>query len=294
MNPARQGLASNRTQSISRPFLTPQEVKARIDRAGSLLLFLDFDGTLAPIVEEPMLAVLPAATRQVLEALAAHETITIAIVSGRSLGDVKGRVGLPALIYAGNHGLEIEGRGLAYEHPKALVLKAAVREITERIAEHTASLEGIEIESKGLTSSIHYRRAARSAQIHLEALLRDIVKTDDPNIEIREGKMVHEIRPRVDWDKGTAVNWIRQQLDQPDVLPIVVGDDITDENAFVAFDDAITICVDPRRSTTASYRVESPDQVKDFLEWLACTWDKRRSSTNQTSSMRCTAGIGFT
>ncbi len=278
MNPLRQAPAGNRTIDLPPVFDTAQEVKARIDRATNLLLFLDFDGTLAPIVQEPMLAVLPAATRYVLDELVAHTTITIAIVSGRSLGDVKGRVGMPALIYAGNHGLEIEGRGLVFEHPQAAVLNGAVREITERIAAHAASLEGIEIESKGLTSSIHYRRAARSAQIHLEALLRDIVAPGDPNIEVREGKMVHEIRPRVNWDKGTAVNWIRQQLDQPDALPIVVGDDITDENAFLAFDDAITICVDPQRSTTANYRVTSPDDVKDFLEWLARTWDRRRSS----------------
>ena len=138
------------------------ELKARVDGAATLLMFLDFDGTLSPIVEEPMLAVLPAATRRVLNDLAAYETVTIAIVSGRSLGDVKGRVGIPSLIYAGNHGLEIEGRGLAFEHPRAAMLKGAIREISERIAEHAASLEGVEIESKGLTSSVHYRRAARS------------------------------------------------------------------------------------------------------------------------------------
>ena len=170
------------------------------------------------------------------------------------------------MIYAGNHGLEIEGRGLSFEHPQAAVLKGAVREITERIAAHAASLEGIEIESKGLTSSIHYRRAARSAQIHLDALLRDIVAPGDPNIELKEGKMVHEIRPRVDWDKGKAVAWIRKQLGQPDALPIVMGDDTTDEDAFAAFDDAITICVEPaedrpRRST----RWQSPGEVKGTI-----------------------------
>jgi trehalose 6-phosphate phosphatase len=274
MNRTRQGLASGRSMDLPPVLDISRELKGRIDRARRLLLFLDFDGTLAPIVPEPMLATLPAATRQVLDDLAAHATITIAIVSGRSLGDVKGRVGMPGLIYAGNHGLEIEGRGLAFEHPQAAVLKGAVREITERIAAHAASLEGVEIESKGLTSSIHYRRAARSAQIHLESVLRDIVAPDDPNIEVREGKMVHEIRPRVDWDKGKAVLWIRQQLGQSASLPIVVGDDTTDEDAFEAFDDAITICVDPRRATVANYRVESPDHVKDFLGWLAQNWEK--------------------
>jgi trehalose 6-phosphate phosphatase len=273
MNPFRQGLANKRTMDLPSVFDTLREVKARVDRAGSILLFLDFDGTLAPIVQEPMLAVLPAATRHVLDELVAHATITIAIVSGRSLGDVKGRVGMPALIYAGNHGLEIEGRGLWFEHAQAVVLRGAIRKITERIAAHAASLEGIEIESKGLTSSIHYRRAPRAAQIHLDTLLRDIVAPDDPDIEIREGKMVHEIRPRVEWDKGKAVIWIRRQLDQPAALPIVLGDDLTDENAFDAFDDAITICVDPHRPTAAKYRVESPDQVRDFLGWLSRAWE---------------------
>ena len=148
------------------------EVKARIERAKGLLLFLDFDGTLAPIVDEPLMAILPAATRRVLNELAGYDTITIAIVSGRSLGDVKGRIGIPDLIYAGNHGLEIEGHSLSFEHSAATMLKGAIREITERIAAHATGLDGVEIESKGLTSSVHYRRAARAAQIHLEALLR--------------------------------------------------------------------------------------------------------------------------
>ena len=274
MNPLRQGHARRRSMDLPPVSDTLREVKARVDRARSLLLFLDFDGTLAPIVPEPMLAVLPAATRCVLDELAAHATITIAIVSGRSLGDVKGRVGMPGLIYAGNHGLEIEGRGLSFEHPQAAVLRGAVREITERIAAHAASLEGIEIESKGLTSSIHYRRAPRSAQIHLEAVLRDIVAPDDPNIEVREGKMVHEIRPRVAWNKGTAVIWICQQLDQTAALPIVIGDDTTDEDAFDAFDDAVTIRIDPQRPTVAKYRMDNPDDVKDFLAWLALAWEK--------------------
>jgi trehalose 6-phosphate phosphatase len=248
-------------------------VKARIEGARRLLFFLDFDGTLAPIVDEPVRAILPAATRHVLIDLAARETITLAIISGRSLGDVKGRIGLPALIYAGNHGLEIEGRGLSFEHEGALLLKRAIREITERLAEHSASLAGVEIESKGLTSSIHYRRATRAGQIHLEALLRDMISPDDPNIEVREGKMVHEIRPRVDWDKGKAAMWIRDQLGLNKALPIVVGDDMTDENAFDAFDDAITICVDPQQPTAARYRVSSPEEVKGFLEWAGSEWE---------------------
>ena len=131
-----------------------------------------------------------------------------------------------------------------------------------------------------MTSSIHYRRAARAAQIHLEALIRDIVAPDDPNIEVREGKMVHEIRPRVDWDKGKAVAWIRDQLGQAEAVPIVMGDDMTDENAFDAFDDAITICVGPQRPTAAKYRVSDPDEVKRFLEWVVGAREDRAKQVN--------------
>ncbi len=155
------------------------------------------------------------------------------------------------------------------------MLKGAIREITERIAAHAATLDGVEIESKGLTSSIHFRRAARAAQIHLEALIRDIVPPDDPNIEVREGKMVHEIRPRVNWDKGKAVAWIRAQLGQAEAVPIVMGDDATDENAFVAFDDAITICVDTGQQTAARYRVSGPEEVREFLEWIGTAFGPR-------------------
>jgi trehalose 6-phosphate phosphatase len=246
-----------------------QELTARIDRACRLLLFLDFDGTLAPIVRQPALAVLPAPTRDVLYLLAELPSITISIVSGRSLADLKSRVGIPGLIYAGNHGLEIEGPGLAFEHPAATALAGTVCDITDRMSARAGALAGIEIERKGLTTSVHYRRASRAAQTMVAGLLRELIPRDDPRIEIREGKMVHEIRPRVRWDKGRAVAWIRDRLEEETALPIVIGDDMTDESAFAAFEDAITICVDPQRPTAARYQVESPDGVRAFLAGIA-------------------------
>jgi trehalose 6-phosphate phosphatase len=251
----------------------------RLKLAESVLLCLDFDGTLAPIVDEPMLAKLPAEMRQTLNELAALEQVTIAIVSGRALGDVRGRVGMPSLIYAGNHGLEIEGPGLSFEHPVAAGLKGKVRKVTERVAAKTASVDGVEIESKGLSSSVHFRRSSPAAQIELELLVKEFVADDDPDIAITAGKMVHEIRPRIGWDKGTAVVWIREHLGGDRDLPIVLGDDMTDESAFLAFDDAITICVDPRRPTAAKYRLENPGEVRVFLDWVRLVWEKRSVTT---------------
>ena len=255
-----------------------QEIKARSDRAGHLLLFLDFDGTLAPIVLQPALAELPDSTRDVLNELVALPKITTSIVSGRSLHDVKSRVAVPGLIYSGNHGLEIEGRGLSFEHPAAAALLSDVRDITGRLAAEARSLDGVEIEFKGLTTSVHYRRASPRARVGLEGLLRGLIPKDDPRIEIKEGMMVHEIRPRVPWDKGHALVWIRDQLARQLALPIVLGDDVSDESAFNALDDAITICVGPRQPTAARYRLDGPTEVRVFLAWLARIW----ASSNAT------------
>jgi trehalose 6-phosphate phosphatase len=252
-----------------------QEIEARLDRTEHLLLFLDFDGTLAPIVPRPALAELPDSTRAILNELAALAAITISIVSGRALADVKSRVGVPGLIYAGNHGLEIEGNGLAFTHPGAIDLWPAVRDITALLAARSRALVGVEIESKGLTTSVHYRRAPPAVRVALEGLLKAFITGDDPRIEIREGKMIHEILPRVSWDKGRAVVWIRDQLGGHRALPIVLGDDVTDEDAFTALDDAITVCVGPIRSSGARYRLDSPDEVREFLAWLARVWAGR-------------------
>jgi trehalose 6-phosphate phosphatase len=261
-------------------FLHRPSLEQRLERAKSLLLCLDFDGTLAPIVDEPMLAVLPAETRQTLKELTALDDLTMAIVSGRALGDVKGRVGLSDVIYAGNHGLEIEGPGLSFEHPVADSLRGKVRSATERIAAKAAALDGVEIESKGLSSSVHFRRSSPAAQIELKLVVREVVADDDADIAIAAGKMVHEIRPRIGWDKGTAVVWIREHLGGDRDLPIVLGDDMTDESAFLAFDDAITICVDPRRPTAAKYQLENPQEVRAFLNWVRQVWEKRSAGAN--------------
>jgi trehalose 6-phosphate phosphatase len=261
-------------QATSRPdvFDKLDELRTRIDRVASLLLLLDFDGTLAPIVPRPVLAALPESARQVLNELAVLSDVTTAIVSGRALEDVRQRVGIHGLIYAGNHGLEIEGCGLLFKHPRAVELISTVRKVSSTIRARASAFEGVEVEDKVLTTSVHHRRTSPRERVELTRLVGDLVPPDDPHIEVREGKMVHEIRPRVDWDKGNAVAWIQNQLGLAKALKVVAGDDMTDESAFLAFDDAITICVDPRRPTAASYRARDPEDVCALLAWIARTW----------------------
>src|SRR5437667_6410247 len=94
-------------------------IASEVESAGNLLIFLDFDGTLAPVVNDPTLASIPPETLRTLTSLAGLEKVSLAIISGRALADLKARVGLPNLIYAGNHGLEISGPGMYYLQPTA-------------------------------------------------------------------------------------------------------------------------------------------------------------------------------
>jgi trehalose 6-phosphate phosphatase len=244
------------------------ELTQLIERAPQLLLCLDFDGTLSPIVDRPARAELPPATGRVLRDLQVLPSLALSFVSGRSLEDIRSRVGLDAVVYAGNHGLEIEGSGSRFDHPQALRLAAELRDLAAR----AAHLDGVEIEDKGLSTSVHHRQASAKTRRRLPGLLRELVPATDGRFVVREGLMVYEIRPRVGWDKGQAIRWIRHRLGMSAALPIVLGDDVTDEDAFVAFDDALTICINPRRPTAARYRLKDPDEVRQFLAWIAQIW----------------------
>jgi trehalose 6-phosphate phosphatase len=251
-----------------------QELLERIERATQLMLFLDFDGTLAPIVERPVLAELPGPAYRVLKNLQIRPWLALSFVSGRSLEDLKSRVGLEGAIYAGNHGLEIEGPGLRFDHPQALRLKSGIRDFCDLLSSSAAALAGVEVECKGLTASVHYRRASAVARRKLLGMLRDLVPPDDEQFVVRGGHMVYEIRPCIAWNKGHAIRWIRNQLGMGAALPIVMGDDVTDEDAFVAFDDAISVCVNPCGPTAANYSLKDPDEVREFLTWLAQRWTR--------------------
>jgi trehalose-phosphatase len=251
-----------------------QELLERLERAPQLLLFLDFDGTLAPIVERPELAVLPSSVRGVLKNLQKLPWMGLSFVSGRSLENLKSRVALEGAVYAGNHGLEIEGPGIRFDHPHALRLSGALGEITDRIASRAATLDGVEIEKKGLTTSVHFRGASAATRRWLLWLLRELVPSDDKRFVWKEGLLVYELRPCVAWNKGHAIRWIRNQLGMAAALPVILGDDLTDEDAFVAFDDAVSICVNPRVATAANYSLRDPEEVEEFLTWLGRVWDR--------------------
>ncbi|MEX2261070.1 MAG: trehalose-phosphatase [Bryobacteraceae bacterium] len=249
-----------------------REVETRIRAAGNLFLFLDFDGTLAPIVEEPEKARLPERTREVLNALASRQNVALTFVSGRSIEDIERRVGIPEAIYAGNHGIEIRGGGLSFLEPRAAERREDLATLSCGLAGKLRHIAGAFVENKGLTSSVHYRRVKEADIEEVGRVVRSCVQPLESLFEVRPGKKSFEVRPRVPWHKGAAVQWLLNRRGDSETLPLYFGDDQTDEDAFAVLRDGITVRVGEGR-TLAHYRLTDPLEVSEFLcrmsGWIA-------------------------
>lgn len=246
--------------------LVSEELRKRLKTASHAVFYLDFDGTLAPIVERPEDARAPRAVLDTLSALALDKRFTIAIVSGRAIADLKHCVGIPGLVYAGNHGLEIQGPGLSYHAEEAARSRPRMRDVLTALGEKLALIPGAQVEDKGLTASVHFRRVEASRRNEVVALVRSLVPYDDPHLVLRDAKMVVEIRPRVAWDKGEGVLWIRKALGLESPVEIYIGDDSTDEDAFRVLPGAFTIHVGASDRTAARYQLGDTTEVGLLLK----------------------------
>ncbi|MGD9952988.1 MAG: trehalose-phosphatase [Burkholderiales bacterium] len=245
----------------------PEAILARA--AGRrLAFFLDFDGTLTPIVERPEAAVLDDATREVLRRLAARHPV--AVVSGRDLEDVRARVGLEGLAYAGCHGFDIDGPGGRRAHEAAAAAAPQLAAAADEVARDTAGLPGVQLERKRYTLAVHYRRA-READRPAVADAVEHALARHPGLRRTSGKMVYELQPAVDWDKGRAVLWLIESLGLAGALPVYIGDDVTDEDAFRALAErGVGIAVqEAPQPSAARYALRDPAAVREFLAQLA-------------------------
>ena len=246
-------------------------VAKRLARFEGLVVLSDLDGTLAPIVDRPQAVRLPRETRRPLTRLARHRRVRVGIVSGRSLPDLKRLVRIPTAAYAGCHGLEIAWRDLRFRHPRAVARLPFLRQVVRDLRRQTSRFNGVLLEPKGLTVSLHYRLASPAIVPALRRLVARAVR-QAPGLEVLPGKKVLELRPRVGWGKGKAAvlmrKWLAGSLGSPTPLIIYLGDDETDEEAFRALRGrAISVAVG-RRRTGAPYRLRDPAAVQAFLAWL--------------------------
>lgn len=258
-----------RNPSSSASLVLPSALDSSTDLARQLeskrpILFLDYDGTLTPIVARPELALLDEAVRHTLAALA--QRCPVAIVSGRDRADVQRLVGIDGLIYAGSHGFDISRPGLRTEHGAAYLPDLADAEAELRRSLNP--IRGALLERKTYSLAVHVRGLPPDAAVAVETVV-DATLSRHTRLRKGTGKMVFELLPRIDWHKGHAVLHILETLRLPaaDVLPIHIGDDRTDEDAFAALAGrgvGILVAESPRPSA-AYYTLRNPDEVHRFL-----------------------------
>lgn len=255
------------------PLLLTGELVNNIPGKKRLVLFLDFDGTLSPIVSKPDDAKLLPGMKEVLEKCALK--YDVALVSGRDTDDVMKRVGIEGLIYAGSHGFSIKGPGnLLMEHEKADEIVKLLGEIERRLEDaFSDGPAGVQVERKKYAITVHYRNA-RADDVDGIKLKTGEVVSGITGVKREMGKKIVEIKPDIDWHKGKAVKWIMEQLglwSDPGVLPLYLGDDSTDEDAFKMLKGkGVGVIVGSHEQPSiADYRLHSVEEVKQFLDLIA-------------------------
>lgn len=235
-----------------------------------LLFFLDYDGTLTPLLADRSKAALPKPVKSFLETLSGKaELCRVCILSGRALKDVRSMIGLDDLIYAGNHGLEIKGPGISFCHPGALELKPVMKNVFRKLKVGLSKIPGVVIEDKGLSLSVHYRNVPKDSSrlFHqkFQAAQKDMYAWP---ITWKEGKSVFEVMPKVQWNKGYAAKYLLDRL--PQGYPVALGDDQTDEDTFEAIQGlGLAVRIGHARNSKAKRFLKDQSEVLPFLKSLA-------------------------
>lgn len=237
-------------------------------------VFFDFDGTLSDIVDDPDAAGLAPGAAEALLLLSAE--CPVAVLSGRDLADVRQRVALPGIWYAGSHGFELIGPdGEHHQNDAAASAIPVLEEAAGELRRRLGTITGVALEHKRFGVAVHYRNAARDQVGEVLSAVRGAGR--HTGLRVTTGREVIELRPDIDWDKGETLRWVVDQIREDGsgpLLPVYLGDDITDEDAFDAVrDDGVGIVVrhrdDGDRGTAARFALDSPARVSEFTRRLA-------------------------
>ncbi|KAB7507035.1 Bifunctional trehalose-6-phosphate synthase/phosphatase [Armadillidium nasatum] len=253
-----------------------------VTESTNLAILLDYDGTLAPLQSHPDLAVLPSETKAVLQRLANLPDVHVAIISGRSVTNVKEMVGIEGVTYAGNHGLEII-------HPDGTVFTPTIphdyevrlKDLKEKLKD--SCKHGAWVEDKGSVITYHYIQVPKEDLNDVLPSARLAFKNS--GIKLNQSHNAFEARPCINWDKGRAAIHILRTLFGVDwsdrVSTIFAGDDTTDEDAIQALQGmAITFRITQSKNvkTAATHRLPNVNAVFKMLKWIARRLEKREAS----------------
>lgn len=238
-------------------------------------LFLDFDGTLCRLRRKPSAAKLSVSNFKILKKLAGCKNITLAVVSGRELREIKKLVGIKKIIYAGNHGMEIygaaarSGRFVKKENNK-------IKEIRKELRKNLKGIKGVFVEDKGFTVSAHFRMAAGSEEKEIIRIIKKVTLPYEKAgyIRVIKGKKVLEIRPSSAMDKGGCAEYLlkkEEKTRKTGVIPFYLGDDQTDEDAFNRLKGkgfCVEVVSKKNQETAADYYLKGVQEVRRFLKRL--------------------------
>jgi len=242
------------------------EIDSILQRPGRVLIASDFDGTLCPLMDRPSEArLIPSVLNAVQRALACHR-VTFAVITGRALTDIERRFPAGA-IFSGNHGLEITGGGLHFEHAAARRLRPMIAQSCEALEAASAPWPAAWVEDKGLTATLHFRKVKTAYRETLLFAARRTLGAFGPNIAMRAGRDALELRPRVAWDKGSALEYIYRQAGPFDCC-VCLGDDRTDESMFRSTCCDVSVRVGSSRLTAAGFSLAGPADVAQLLSHI--------------------------
>lgn len=240
-------------------------------------LFLDYDGTLSPIVENPDEAVISDKLRQTLTLL--QKQVPVVVISGRNMEDVKEKVGVEGLYYAGSHGYDISGPDkFRNEYKEAADLQPVFDRAYAELQRRLPEMPGVRAERKKYAIAIHYRQAGTGAAANVQSLAREIIEKE-PALKIGGGKMIVELKPKLNWHKGKALQWLMEKFDTKKYRPLYIGDDLTDEDAFEEIESTgVGVLVGSHGSPSrAAYGLKDVDEVEVFLEMVLAFLKEQKS-----------------
>jgi len=253
--------------------------------------------------------------REVVRSLAA--LFPTAIVSGRPIATAHGFVKLDELYYAGNHGMDITGptNSLIRHQVVDDMYRPALESANTKLSRMLSDVEGLLLEDNTFSLSVHYRAVTSEEGRKKVAEAVEEVLSEMPMLRKMDGKMVYELRPEVDWNKGRAVEWLLDNLREeyeedgaPDIFPIYIGDDVTDEDALRTLRDkgtindgiGIIVADNPvaEGATEATYQLRNPNEVGEFLAWFTqpeqqhLAWQNKKQYTEAPSHRRAQSASG--
>ena len=242
-----------------------EDIKMRIDNSDSIALFLDYDGTLVRFRDRPKHATPPQEVIEIIEKLVGYPKLKIFIISGRTLSELKRMLPIKGLSFIGLHGLEMDYMGKSFLWEKAKEVKPIIAHIKREALKKFEKEKKVIVEDKTYALALHYRMLERDRVEEVKREFLKIIKRhNNGNLEILPGAEVLDLRPK-GWDKGKAVSLILKKL--PRSIPVYIGDDRTDEDAFRILKQGITILIsDKIKKSYAKFYLRNPDEVIRFLK----------------------------